>query len=187
MSILDTLYVKRFCLPSNSSIDYKNTLYHKTDCLCGNYNHIACIFLGRGENFISGKKIQILSYGINQYSDVDGTMPSVHAEYDAITNLPPLNNKKNKKNLYNCNIFITRLSKTNKLGSSKPCFQCVNNMYILPESKGYRIKNVYYTDKDENIIKKRLSELLKKDEPYYTRHQRPNRSIMDFLNKIQRT
>jgi tRNA(Arg) A34 adenosine deaminase TadA len=163
--MLDSLFIKRFGLPSNCDISsYKDNIKYNR-CPCGNYYHIACIFLGRGENFKSGKKINILSYGMNQYTDVDGSTPSVHAEYNAIANLPP---RPRNKRLYRCNIFVTRLTKTLKFGISKPCYQCVYNMYELPRLKGYRIKNVYYTDRDENIIKRSLVDMLNIDERYHT-------------------
>ena len=170
MSILESLYIKRFGLPSNCEISSFKDKVKKNNCACGNYHHIACIFLGRGENLHTGRKINILSYGMNQYTDIEGITPTIHAEYDAITNLPP--RTKNKKRLYRCNIFVTRLTKSQKFGNSKPCYQCVYNMYELPELKGYRIKNVYYTDREENIIKRRLIDLLHIDEPYYSRYQR---------------
>ena len=172
-SLMESLYSKRFCLPSNHNDENtsKKELINNTNCLCGNYYHIACIFIGRGENLISGKKIEILSYGINKYTDIDGIVPSVHAEYDAISKLQPLD-RKGKKNLYRCNIFITRFSKGSKVGNSKPCYQCVLNIYNLPEQKGYQIKNVFYTDEEEKIIKKTINELLEQENPYYSRFQR---------------
>ena len=170
-SIIETLYSKRFCLPSNIDIksENKKKLINNTNCLCGNYYHIACIFVGRGENLLTGKKIQILSYGINKYTDINGNTPSIHAEYDAISNLPHLNKK---KRLFQCNIFITRFSVSNKIKNSKPCYQCILNIHNLPVQKGYQIKNVYYTDSEENIIKKKLKELLESDCHFYTRYQR---------------
>lgn len=168
MTLFESLYNKRFCLPSNTAA---NKAIIQKNCLCGNYNHIACIFLGRGENLISGKKISILSYGTNQYADVEGNSPTVHAEYDAIAKLPPLD-RRNTRNLYICNIFVTRLSKTNKRGISKPCHECIRNLSVLPELKGYRIKNVYYTDREENIVKERLIHLVEQKNPHYSRYHR---------------
>jgi hypothetical protein len=174
MAILDKLYNKRFGLPSSFVYDHTKTIL-PSECICGNYNHIACIFLGRGENLLSGKKIQILSYGINQYADAEGKEPSIHAECDAISNLPPLD-RRNTRNLYSCNIFVARLTRTNKVGISKPCYECVQSLFVLPGFKGYRIKNVYYTDKEENIVRERLTHLVNEETPYYSRYQRTKRS-----------
>jgi hypothetical protein len=46
------------------------------------------------------------------------------------------------------------------------------NIHNLPVQKGYQIKNVYYTDSEENIVKKKLKELLESDNPFLTRYQR---------------
>jgi hypothetical protein len=178
MTLLDELYIKRFGLPSNFVYDRKKKILPNF-CNCGNYNHIACIFLGRGENLLSGKKIQILSYGINQYADIEGKDPSIHAERDAISNLPPLDRRKSR-NLYSCNIFVARLTRTNKTGISKPCYECVRSMFVLPELKGYRIKHVYYTDKEDNIVRERLSHLVNEETPYYSRYQRTKSRSSEF-------
>lgn len=46
--IFDTMFLKRFCLPCDTDI----SLYEKgqniiSSCLCGNYNHAACILQGK--------------------------------------------------------------------------------------------------------------------------------------------
>jgi len=47
--LLETMFIKRFCLPSNSDISlYENGEYNVTSCLCGNYNHVACVLQGKG-------------------------------------------------------------------------------------------------------------------------------------------
>lgn len=47
--VLDTLFIKRFCLPSNVDISsYEIGNKKITSCLCGNYNHAACILQGKG-------------------------------------------------------------------------------------------------------------------------------------------
>ncbi len=48
INTLDTLFKKRFCLPSNANIDnYENGSNTINNCYCGNYNHVACIFQGK--------------------------------------------------------------------------------------------------------------------------------------------
>jgi hypothetical protein len=47
-SILDTLFIKRFCLPSNANIDsYEVGDLKVSSCLCGNYNHASCLLQGK--------------------------------------------------------------------------------------------------------------------------------------------
>lgn len=46
--LFDQMFLKRFCLPSNSDIsNYENGDLDVNSCLCGNYNHIACVFKGK--------------------------------------------------------------------------------------------------------------------------------------------
>ena len=69
----------------------------------------------------------ILSIGMNKYADVDGTLPSIHAEHDAILRLPCLQNK-NKRRKVKINLLVIRFLKTYTLANSKPCFNCIQNM-----------------------------------------------------------
>jgi hypothetical protein len=150
-NLLDKMYIKRFCLPSDIDIDNHKKL-NINSCLCGDSNHIACTLKGKG---VYGK-VNILSYGINRYKDYDGKQPSIHAECDAIAKLIPL---KRKKKLECIDLLVIRLSRINNLQMSKPCINCVQTMKIYPISKGYKINNIYYSDNNGNIIKTNLKSL----------------------------
>ncbi len=53
--ILDTLFLKRFCLPHNSDISsFENGESKISSCLCGNYNHASCILKGQQKCFEKG-------------------------------------------------------------------------------------------------------------------------------------
>ena len=78
---------------------------------------------------------------------------------------------KNRKKLETINLLVIRLSRTNKLQSSKPCSNCIKIMNIIPEKKGYKIQNIYYSDSEGNIIKTTLNNL-EKDEKHYSRYYR---------------
>ena len=97
--------------------------------------------------------------------DINGNEPGIHAEHDAINRLKPL---QYKKHLQQINMLVIRLSKNNKLQNSKPCANCINNMKILPEKKGYKIKNIYYSDDNGEIIKTSLKNL-ENEELHYSR------------------
>jgi hypothetical protein len=121
--------------------------------------------------FYKGKGIEkanILSYGFNFMGDINGLEPGVHAEHDAINKLKPL---KRKKHLQNINLLVIRLSRKNKLQSSKPCVDCINKIKFLPEKKGYKIKNIYYSDDNENIVKSNLK-TLENEELHYSKYYR---------------
>ena len=89
---------------------------------------------------------------------------STHAEVNAINNLPSRPN--NHKNLKKINIFVIRTSNTGKIGMSKPCINCINDMSILPQKKGYIIRNVSYSDSTGKIITTSLNNL-KSDEDFH--------------------
>lgn len=53
--ILDTLFIKRFCLPSDTDVNsYTSGKTQISSCLCGNYNHAACILKGKDRYFTKG-------------------------------------------------------------------------------------------------------------------------------------
>lgn len=121
---------------------------------------------GKGKNELV-KQVNVLTYGINKYMDVDGIKPSIHAEKNAIDNLPHL---PRKKALVNVSLLVVRVSKTGKLGSSKPCQQCIQTMATLPVKKGYKIQSIYYSDTDGNIIETTIKKLDAEDEPHVSRY-----------------
>jgi|Laugresu1bdmlbsd_1035121.scaffolds.fasta_scaffold42567_1 hypothetical protein len=163
-TLLNKMFLKRFCLPSNSDVSlYENGIKKVTRCSCGNYNHVACIIKCKGGMQVS----RILSYGVNHIRDSNKTSPSIHAEYDAIRKLRPIR----RKRLENINILVIRVSEKNKLQSSKPCSICITTMLTLPPKLGYNIKNVYYSTNDGTIDRKPLTQLTN-EEKHITRHYR---------------
>lgn len=168
--LLDTLYIKRFCLPTNSDIEsYEQGIRHIASCLCGQYNHISCIIPNKGML----KTTKILSLGMNRMGDLEGLKPGIHAEHDAINKLPIL---KYKKRLETINLLVIRLSAKNKLQSSKPCGNCINTMKNLPIKRGYRIQYIYYSDKEGNIIKISLNNL-DNEEKHYSSFYRQRQNL----------
>lgn len=114
------------------------------------------------------KKTNILSFGFNRIGDIDGHEAGIHAEHDAINKLKPLDRK---KHLQNINILVVRITKNNTLHNSKPCANCLEIMKILPEKKGYRIRNIYYSDDNGNIVKSNLKKL-ENEELHFSRFYR---------------
>lgn len=152
-SLLDNMFIKRFCLPSNTDIDnYENGIRNVPSCVCSHYNHVCCVLQGK-RNL---EKYRILSFGFNQMGDNFGKNPGIHAEHNALIKLLPL---RNKKRLENINILVIRLSSKNKLQSSKPCINCIQMMKTLPSKKGYKINSIYYSDENGNIVKTNLKNL----------------------------
>lgn len=171
-NLLDTMYIKRFCLPCNLDITNTKYLNKMNNCLCSEFNHIACIFRGKISNI--KKNLNILSYGINKYSDSDGKKPSIHAEHDAISKLIPL---KKKKKLESIDLLVIRVSRIYNIQMSKPCYNCIQTMKILPEKKGYKINNIYYSNNDGEIVKTNLK-CLENSEYHYSKFY--NRNKIDY-------
>jgi cytidine deaminase len=124
----------------------------------------------KGENGLL-KKANILSFGFNMVGDIYGNEPGIHAEHDAINKLKPLNRNKHLKNI---NLLVIRFSKNNKIQNSKPCANCIKTMKTLPEKKGYRIKNIYYSNENGDIVKSNIKKL-ENEELHYSRFFRNNR------------
>jgi cytidine deaminase len=83
--------------------------------------------------------------GINYYN-VDKNHKSIHAEVNAINNLP-FTKKRIKVEL-----FVFRTNKCgNTLTMSKPCGECMKYIYTNIELKGYRLYRIYYIDFDGNL------------------------------------
>ena len=102
------------------------------------------------------KKVRILSFGFNQSGDIDGKEPGVHAEHNAIDKLIT---RKNKKKLESINLLVIRVSSKNKIQYSKPCYNCIEMMKMLPKKKGYKLENIYYSDETGGLIKTNLAKL----------------------------
>jgi len=106
-----------------------------------------------------------LSYGTNTYDSSRG-VNSIHAEANAIMNLPP---RPIKKHLKKIDILVIRTSGTAKLGISKPCAKCLIDLSNLPQKRGYIVKNIAYTSHDGNIINTTLKKLISSDEHHISR------------------
>jgi GTPase Era involved in 16S rRNA processing len=118
------------------------------------------------------KKARILSFGVNKMGDSCGKTPGIHAEYDALSKLMPL---KNKKRLESINLLVIRLSSKNKIQSSKPCNNCIEIMKTLPLRLGYKIDTIYYSDENGFIIKSNLR-TLDNEEKHYSKYFKRKRS-----------
>lgn len=135
-----------------------HTMNYERNC----YNHIAAVIT------ISKKtQLNILSVGINHYNNYHKKIPSIHAEASALKKLPVNMNKHYKL----ADVFVIRTSLNRKLGNSKPCIKCLDNMYNFAlKKKGYKINNVYYSTTDGTIEKKKLTTLIFEEEFHVSRY-----------------
>ena len=125
-------------------------------------------------NTASINKTRILNFGIN-IPENNKLSPSIHAEHNVLLKLKPLNKNKNKKETIN--LLVVRFSKTNKLQSSKPCSNCIKIMNIIPYNKGYKIKDIFYSNNDGTILKTTLSKLTKDENQHITKFYRNKNNI----------
>jgi hypothetical protein len=122
------------------------------------------------------KKARILSFGMNQMGDSHGKKPGIHAEYNALSKLMPL---KNKKKLEPINLLVIRLSTKNKIQSSKPCNNCIEIMKIIPHKMGYKLNHIYYSDENGSIIKTNLKTLDSEEKHYSKYYRRKKASLIE--------
>ncbi len=142
----------------NSEEDHYDSLSHICTDMCSKYapesrngTYHICAFFNKdkiimGEN--SARKL--------------GSCPiSTHAEMDVLRKLykttqAPTGNKRIEK----FDVLVIRISKTGKLGASRPCFHCINSMV---NTSIVKIQNVYYSTNDGKIIKEKLDNMLDSD------------------------
>lgn len=93
----------------------------------------------------------------------------MHAEHDAIINLPCLPRKHHTKKV---DIVIVKTSKTGCLGNSKPCLHCLAMMQMLAPKKGYRIDRVFYSNEFGHMVCYRLEHLLKDPNIHVSKYYR---------------
>jgi hypothetical protein len=91
-----------------------------------------------------------------------GSCPiSTHAEMDVLrkiyksTTIPA-----SSKRIDKFDVLVIRISKTGKLGSSRPCFHCINSMMNTPIAK---IQYVYYSTNDGKIVREKLDTMLESE------------------------
>ena len=54
-TILDKMFSRRFCLPADAEIEnYEQGSVVINNCVCGNYNHVACVLKGKGRYLKEG-------------------------------------------------------------------------------------------------------------------------------------
>lgn len=94
------------------------------------------------------------------------TISSIHAEENAIKNLKTLPKQKNLKKI---DLLVIKVSITGKLGSSKPCYNCLMKLCLTLPEKGYKLNKIYYSTREGNIECCKLNDLINEENPHITR------------------
>lgn len=89
--------------------------------------------------------------GENKLSNKCKFIKSTHAEIDALNKFINKIDQSDKKKRYD--LLVLRLSKTGKLGESRPCYHCLEKL----EKSNINIHNVYYSTKDGAIEKEKFN------------------------------
>ena len=111
---------------------------------------------------------------------------SRHAEIDLL--------KKEKKNYcftkkIRClNLIVIKVSKTGNISTARPCYHCIKQ---LERAAFVRIKNIYYSNHEGNIIKETFEQLIKSvydgtaiiSSGYKMRMNLSSKLSKDFLSK----
>ena len=84
--------------------------------------------------------------GENSMRQFGGAPISTHAEMDVLRKIyKNLQTQTNSKKKEKYDVLVIRITKTGKLGSSRPCFHCINSMLSTSLVK---IQYVYYSTND---------------------------------------
>ena len=116
----------------------------------------------------TSNKVKILAYGTNYVGNEKVDDPGLHAERDVLGKLVSLKYKRRPECI---DLLVVRLSKTNKIQSSKPCNNCIHWMKRIPEKKGYKLQNIYYSDGEGNLVRTTL-DILENEEQHISRFYR---------------
>jgi len=119
-----------------------------------------------------------IAVGENNRNNPWNTMLSIHAEIDALNKLM---SKKNNLKRTSYDLIVIRLSKTGKLGESRPCYHCLQKL----ENSGLKIKNVYYSTRGGNLEKERFKYMKESHKTTYSsgyrRSMRRHNEIKKFV------
>jgi cytidine deaminase len=106
-----------------------------------------------GRHFYAGYEVTIAKKGNNSTREYyRGCCYGCHAEVSAMKKLPPNKNKKRKI----INLLVIRVNNGGNLRNSKPCAKCIEKLGRIP---GYKVKNVYYSNKTGDIVMEKYNSL----------------------------
>lgn len=100
-----------------------------------------------------------------------GSSDTRHAEIDAMLKLP---RQRKISRLTPISLIVIRINKSKELKNSKPCYNCLIRLQKL-HSFGYNLCNIYYSDENGEIIKKKYIDLLNEENKHISRGNRCTR------------
>jgi cytidine deaminase len=116
-----------------------------------------------------GKK---LATGENSYKQArNGCGYSTHAEMAVIFQLMKSAPRKGRKRI-DLDLIVVRVNKCGSLSNSKPCAKCLKYLERLNQTSCYRVRDVYYSDSNGQVICVKFNELVKDVQKHVTRRFR---------------
>lgn len=101
----------------------------------------------------------------------EGTLETRHAEIDAMLKLPRI---RRRSRLIPISLVVIRVNKFGEMKNSKPCRHCLMRLQNL-YSFGYNLCNIYYSNENGEIIKRKYVDLLKGEDQHISRGNKHNR------------
>jgi deoxycytidylate deaminase len=103
-----------------------------------------------------GKNVGYVT-GINKIPGINSRRyGTIHAEVDACIKMAEYIKRIKVRTV---DILIIRVTKTEKYCSSRPCFNCLRTLKKFSKKNKINIRNIYYTTKNENIIKEKFVDI----------------------------
>ena len=90
-----------------------------------------------------------------------GLPVSIHAELNSLKRFRHVMSSKNLNNKH-VDLLVIRLTKSNKLGESRPCFHCLEQLI----KSNVNIRYVYYSTNDETIEREKFSTMINSSKTY---------------------
>jgi hypothetical protein len=101
--------------------------------------------------------VNMITYGENSMRRSSSGLPSTHAEMDGLRRIKTHHSLNPKRNKDCYDIIVIRLSKSGKLGISRPCYHCLKSL----KDSNINIKYVYYSSGNgDQIIRESLNDML---------------------------
>lgn len=115
------------------------------------FRHIAAFYMNS----------DIIVIGINNQRELwNGCCYNRHAEMDATKNL----HAKHKRNVIKTiNLIVIRVSANKELLMSKPCANCLRHLNNI---RSFRVKNIYYSNENGDIVVQSLLDMMESDDMY---------------------
>lgn len=135
------------CDQSPYIYDVYNGLFKIHNCGSKKQCHY-CVFFSCGESLWQNRIVVGRNTECNS-----GICMTNHAEINCLRNFRKIKDKPDRLDM-----VVIRLSKSGKLGESRPCYHCLKSL----AKSGYNIRYVYYSTSDQKIKREKFTDMINK-------------------------